>query len=305
MLADDPPVLADHDAIRISMNLDPTTDRTGRHQVICCCRSVPSRSSRRMPAPRGIHRTYPQSIVRASAVAGRSARTRTPSHLTGPQGAAVPCTFSLIVLILIEYSRRIRPIVSTVASASPLARIRASSASAPTFGRSNLDADPPTVKIARRMTVRHVDRLAYLTRQFDEGVEGHERVLLGLGHPDLPGEPAWLSIAGSSAACPGRWRSCAPSNAGRRSSATLLRSPARSRVRRGRPRASVPSKAHIASGRGGAPSRIVYFAHAVGEADELLLTLGGGADDKQALRGVLEASLQVDAVDPEVDVLLG
>src|SRR5206468_5171595 len=34
MLADDPPILADHDAIRIGMNLDRTPDRTGRHRVL-------------------------------------------------------------------------------------------------------------------------------------------------------------------------------------------------------------------------------------------------------------------------------
>src|SRR5580700_1379698 len=33
MLSDDPPVLADYDAIRIGMNLDRTPDRTGRHRV--------------------------------------------------------------------------------------------------------------------------------------------------------------------------------------------------------------------------------------------------------------------------------
>src|SRR5262245_52707428 len=34
MLADDPPVLADYNAIRIGMNLDRTPDRTGRHRVL-------------------------------------------------------------------------------------------------------------------------------------------------------------------------------------------------------------------------------------------------------------------------------
>src|SRR6266478_113243 len=33
MLGDDPPVLADYDAIRIGMNLDWTPDRAGRHRV--------------------------------------------------------------------------------------------------------------------------------------------------------------------------------------------------------------------------------------------------------------------------------
>jgi hypothetical protein len=34
MLGDDPPVLADYDAIRIGMNFDRTPDRTGCHGVL-------------------------------------------------------------------------------------------------------------------------------------------------------------------------------------------------------------------------------------------------------------------------------
>jgi len=48
------------------------------------------------------------------------------------------------------------------------------------------------------------------------------------------------------------------------------------------------------------------LALAVDEADELLFALRRGTDDdQQALRGVLEAGLHVDAVDPEIDVALG
>jgi hypothetical protein len=48
------------------------------------------------------------------------------------------------------------------------------------------------------------------------------------------------------------------------------------------------------------------LAHAIDEADELLLAFRRGADDdQQALRLVLEAGLHVDAVDPEVDVAFG
>lgn len=48
------------------------------------------------------------------------------------------------------------------------------------------------------------------------------------------------------------------------------------------------------------------LAHAIDDTDELLLALGRGPDDdQQALRGLLQASLYVDAVDPEVDVELG
>jgi hypothetical protein len=55
----------------------------------------------------------------------------------------------------------------------------------------------------------------------------------------------YLSPAGERlwAACSRHWRSCAPNSAGRASSAIPLRPPARSRGRRRRPRARVPSQA--------------------------------------------------------------
>ena len=47
------------------------------------------------------------------------------------------------------------------------------------------------------------------------------------------------------------------------------------------------------------------LAHAVDQADQLLLALGRGADDdQQALRGLLEPGLNMDAIGPEVHVAL-
>ena len=52
--------------------------------------------------------------------------------------------------------------------------------------------------------------------------------------------------------------------------------------------------------------RLRALAHAVDQADQLLLALRRRADDhEQALRVILKAGLHVDAVDPEVDVALG
>src|SRR4029453_9091438 len=52
--------------------------------------------------------------------------------------------------------------------------------------------------------------------------------------------------------------------------------------------------------------RLRTLAHTVGEADKLLAALGCGSDDdQQALRGVFETGLHVNAVDPEVDVAFG
>src|SRR5262249_26585209 len=54
------------------------------------------------------------------------------------------------------------------------------------------------------------------------------------------------------------------------------------------------------------PPRLRTFAHTVGEADKLLPALGCGSDDdQQALRGVFETGLHVNAVDPEVDIAFG
>ena len=54
------------------------------------------------------------------------------------------------------------------------------------------------------------------------------------------------------------------------------------------------------------PPRLRTLAHTVGEADKLLAALGCGSDDnQQALRGVFETGLHMNAVDPEVDVAFG
>src|SRR5260370_26896850 len=52
--------------------------------------------------------------------------------------------------------------------------------------------------------------------------------------------------------------------------------------------------------------RSCALAHAVGEADQLLLALRCGANnDQQALRIVFQPGLNMNAVDPEIDVAFG
>jgi hypothetical protein len=54
------------------------------------------------------------------------------------------------------------------------------------------------------------------------------------------------------------------------------------------------------------PPGLHALAHAIDQADELLLALRGGADDDQKALGVrFKAGLDMDAVDPEVDVAFG
>lgn len=48
------------------------------------------------------------------------------------------------------------------------------------------------------------------------------------------------------------------------------------------------------------------LADAVGKPDQFLLALGGGADDhEQALRVIFEPGLDVDAINPDVDIPFG
>ena len=52
--------------------------------------------------------------------------------------------------------------------------------------------------------------------------------------------------------------------------------------------------------------RLRALAHAVDEPDKFLFAFGRGADDdQQALGGVLEPRLHMDAIGPEVDIMLG
>jgi hypothetical protein len=56
--------------------------------------------------------------------------------------------------------------------------------------------------------------LVFDAPDLDEDIERRERILLGLGHPDLLQRPLSFSVAGSSVTCSAHWRSCAPSNVG-------------------------------------------------------------------------------------------
>src|ERR1700738_111397 len=115
--------------------------------------------------------------------------------------------------------------------------------------------------------------------------------------------PASPLIVCSSGACGARWRSCAPSSAGRACVAIPLRGLARSRARHRQPRARGPSIATALEIEEQLVPRSCPLAHAVGEADQLLLALRCGADnDQQALRIVFQPGLNMNAVDPEIDV---
>src|SRR5262244_2040906 len=102
-----------------------------------------------------------------------------------------------------------------------------------------------------------------------------------------PAVPAWLSVAGSSAACSAHWRSCAPSSAGRGLRPYFLD---------GLPK----TERAVGDGKLGSQGKAAPFeiekqllpglralTHAVDQADELLLALGHRPDDHQkALRRV-------------------
>src|SRR5271167_2178195 len=141
---------------------------------------------------------------------------------------------------------------------------------------------------------------------FDEGVERRKRILLGLGHPDLLERPLGFRMLALRQLVQdvGGLMDPAALAAGLRPH-LLDRLPEAERAvgdrELGRNRKPAPLQVEEQF-----PPGLGALAHAVNEADELLLALRRGADDdQQALGLVLQASLHVDAVGPEVDVALG
>src|SRR5271163_3864422 len=115
---------------------------------------------------------------------------------------------------------------------------------------------------------------------------------------------AWPLLAGSLAACSRHSPSCAPSSVAHASSATPHRSPSRRRAPRRRRRAAARSSDRAAEQQ--LLPGLRALADTVGKPDEFLPAFGGGADDhEQTLRIIFEPGLDVDAIDPEVNIPLG
>src|SRR5215470_14453553 len=138
----------------------------------------------------------------------------------------------------------------------------------------------------------------------DEGVEGRKRILLCLGHPDFLQRPLGFRLLALRQFVEDVGGFVHPA-----ALAARLRPYLFDRL----PDPSAPS-ATASSGPIDRPRRIEEqfpprlrtFVHTVGEADKLLPALGCGSDDdQQALRGVFETGLHVNAVDPEVDIAFG
>src|SRR5262249_40268426 len=140
----------------------------------------------------------------------------------------------------------------------------------------------------------------------DEGIEGGKCILLGLGHPDFLQRPLGFRLLAV--------RQFVEDVGGFVHPAALA-----ARLRLSLFDCLPESKRAIGDRELGAnrqPTplqieeqfrpRLRTLAHTVGEADKLLPALGSGSnDDQQALRGVFETGLHVNAVDPEVDVAFG
>ena len=141
---------------------------------------------------------------------------------------------------------------------------------------------------------------------FDEGVERGERILLGLGHPNLLQRPLGFRLLALGQLVQDVGGLVHPAALAARLRPHFLdRLPEAERAvgdrELGRHRKPAPFEVEEQF-----PPGLRALAHAVDEADKFLLAFGRGADDdQQALRGVLEPGLHVDAVDPEVDVALG
>src|SRR5262249_24132300 len=141
---------------------------------------------------------------------------------------------------------------------------------------------------------------------FDEGVERRKRILLGLGHPDLLERSLGFRVLALRQLVQDVGGLVAPAALAAGLRPHLLdRLPEAKRAvgdrELGRYRKPAPLQVEEQF-----PPGLGALAHAVDEADELLLALRRGPDDdEQALGFVVQASLDVDAVGPEVDVTLG
>src|SRR5271170_4425003 len=172
----------------------------------------------------------------------------------------------------------------------------------PVFGREVVESQQRVAILNRAF-----DRLVVFDGPgFDEGVERRERILLGLCHPDLLERPLGLRVLALRQLVQdvGRLVDPAALAAGLRPH-LLERLPEAERAvgdcEFGRYRKPAPLQVEEQF-----PPGLGALAHAVNEADELLLALRRGADDdQQALGLVLQSGLHVDAVGPEVDVALG
>src|SRR6516162_4710880 len=151
-----------------------------------------------------------------------------------------------------------------------------------------------------------LDCLAILDApDLDEGIERRERLLLGLGHPDLLQRPLGFRLLALRQLVQHIGSLVHPAALAARLRPHLLdRLPEAERavgdreLGPNRKPASLQVEEELFPG-------LRTFANAVDQTDELLLALGRGAnDDQQALRGVLKPGLHMNAVGPEVYVAL-
>src|ERR1700730_668362 len=141
---------------------------------------------------------------------------------------------------------------------------------------------------------------------FDEGVERGECILLGLGHPNLLERTLGLRLLALGQLVQDIGGLVHPT-----ALAAGPRPPPPDRL----PEAEgAVGDRELGSHRKPPPfaveeelfPRLRALAHAVDEPDKFLFAFGRGADDhQQALRGLLEPGLHMDAVDPEVNVAFG
>src|SRR3981081_1079008 len=141
---------------------------------------------------------------------------------------------------------------------------------------------------------------------FDEGVERGECILLGLGHPDLLERTLGLRLLALGQLV---------QDIGGLVHPTALAAHPRPHLLDRLPEAEgAVGDRELGSHRKLPPveveeelfPRLRALAHAVDEPDKFLFAFGRSADDhQQALRGLLEPGLHMDAVDPEVNVAFG
>src|SRR5262245_28367329 len=146
-----------------------------------------------------------------------------------------------------------------------------------------------------------LDRLVVFNAPgLDEGVEGGKRILLGLGHPDFLQRPLGFRLLAVRQFVADVGSFVHPAALAARLGPYLFdRLPESGRAIGARDRGAnrQPAPRQIEEQ---FPPRRPTLAHTFGEADKLLPALWCGSyDDEQALPGVFETGLHVNAVDPE------
>src|SRR3954470_8315537 len=151
------------------------------------------------------------------------------------------------------------------------------------------------------------DRLVVLDPVgLDKGLEGDQRLLFGLGHPDLLQRALGLPLQALGQLVQDVDGLVHPTALAARLGPDLLNGLPEAECAVGDRKLRAEGQPPPPEVEQQLPPGLHALAHAIGQANKLLLALRGGADDHEKALGVrLKAGLHVDAINPDVDVTFG